>query len=108
MRPRAGRPSAAATAGLERDAGHRRRDQPITVEATHDAKPLAATRVPFLAECHDLIVGAADEVPPHHQLLGERLTTEEERPPVPGNLDAVATRSEVGEFARPERQPLDR
>ena len=37
------------------------------------------SRLPLLAERHDLVVAAPDEVPPHHDLLAERLAADEQR-----------------------------
>src|SRR4051794_10774981 len=72
-----------AAPGLESRAGKRRCEQPVLREALHGAEPLGSTFepafVPGLPLLDDLLMAAADEVPPHHDLLLERLAAEHDR-----------------------------
>jgi hypothetical protein len=38
-------------------------------------------------DLHDLLVGTADEVPPHHQVFLERLTAQQEHPSSARSVD---------------------
>src|SRR6266511_1368286 len=57
---------------------HGRGGQRVAVVPVHGVERIA--RHPFVAVRHDLVVVAADEVPPHDDLLVERLTAEEQQP----------------------------
>src|SRR6476646_9263676 len=73
--------SGRAAPRLEAGGGHRWGQQPVAVEvADHpEARRLEAdpVAVPGVALLDDLLVAAADEVPPHHDVLLERLAAEQ-------------------------------
>src|SRR4051794_23663895 len=60
------------TAGLERYRGKGRGGQAVAVEPG-DRAEARVLGVPLLRVGGDLLAGTPDEVPPHHQLLLERL-----------------------------------
>src|SRR5215510_3240226 len=55
---------------------------PLAVVARHDAVPLAVHALPVGSGSGDLLMAAADEVPPHDELVGERCTAEQQQPAV--------------------------
>src|SRR3954447_15513314 len=63
-----------AIPGLEPHRRQRRRGQGVGAAAGDLAEPPSGH--PILPGLDDLLVGVADEVPPHHQVLLERLTAE--------------------------------
>ena len=71
------------------------------------------TGLPLLPELHDLLVTAPDEVPPHQDLLGERLAAEQDHPGAlrpDGQVDrrsALVAAAEVG-VRQGLSVPLDR
>src|SRR4051794_32881945 len=71
--------SALAAARLEGERRQRRRGLTGTVVADHLAEPRVLVG-PLLGVFRDLLARAADEVPPHDQLLLERLATEQQQP----------------------------
>jgi len=78
-------------------------------ERRADLGEARAVALPVGAGIVDLFARAAHEVPPHEDLLPERLPAEEEQPGVVGGAQAelVATGIEVGELARLHRRPLN-
>src|SRR4051794_16415938 len=74
-------PSAGTAPRLESGVRHRWCEEAVAVEVADHAEALGLVgdpgAVPGLPLLHDLLVAAADEVPPHHDLLLERLSTEQ-------------------------------
>src|SRR5699024_11848669 len=66
--PRRGEPSHAVGIATE----------PTLADVAVDDAEAVAFGLPFLAVGRDLLMGAADEVPPHDDLFGERLTADED------------------------------
>src|SRR5215469_6419953 len=76
-----------SAAGAEADVGQIGRGKGVRPFIGEDAVTsgragglAAAVALPLLPEAHHLFVAAADEVPPHDDLLTERLTAQEEDP----------------------------
>src|SRR5690606_20498331 len=63
-----------------------------------DAAEAVALGLPLLAEAGDLVRVAADEVPPHDDLLAERLAADEDE--ASGRLTAVVDAQELAADAR--------
>src|SRR3954447_866469 len=64
---------------LQRDRWERWRLEPVAVVPDDGPEP-GRLGVPLLGVVGDLLTRPADEVPPHHQLLLERLAAEQEQP----------------------------
>src|SRR5688572_23069221 len=88
---------------FEPSAGHHRSGQ------TGDGALVSADRtepvgtvLPGLAVGDDLVVAAADEVPPHEQGLAERWAAQQDQPgrfvSVIGDLEAIPTRGLIGQI----------
>src|SRR3954453_7745220 len=103
-RPRASSESAdgvtVSIPGHEPHGGQRRRRQRLVTAPAHSAEPPPGH--PVLAGLHDLLVGTADEVPPHHEGFLERLTAEQEDPSSARGVDRQlrATRCKVQQRSR--------
>src|SRR5829696_10060950 len=62
----------------------------------HRREPHVAT-LPSVPEGDDLLVAAADEVPPHHDLLNERLAAQQDQPTamITAQHDRLAVSAEI-------------
>src|SRR5262245_31565116 len=67
----------------------------------------AASGRPVFAHLDDLVVVSADEVPPHDDLLGERLAAEEQEPPGAPYRQAGPAAAEVEQRPGLEREAVD-
>src|SRR5262245_24881915 len=68
----------------------------------HQTEPVTVHALPIGPGGRDLVVAAADEVPPHDEVVGERLTTQQQQPRLGrgGQLQLVASVAEVEEDVR--------
>ena len=98
------------TAGLQPDVGQRRRGQAFVGRVVrHLTEPVVTPGVPLRSRSVDLVVAAGHEVPPHDDLLGERLAAEQEHPRVRRELELErrAVHAEVHRLPVRHRGPLD-